>query len=403
MAIGNITKGRGFGGLLDYLLDPKKQPKIISGCVVNHDPSKLAREFRAVSNLRPNVRKPVRHFSIAFAPEDGVVDNVIKEAIAFQVLDGLGYADCQFIAIDHHRADPGHDEIHDHDHMHIVTNAVTVHGKYVRDSYDRFKIQTILRKAEKYFELREIKSSWEVKQEKAEAVDRESDIAQNLAETLANCPNLQTWLSRLEQLGIDVRFNLSKTDRVMGVTFLQDGEAYKGSEIGVKWAVVNERVPITVGDIDLMKATNLNTQTKPVRLSEIDRAMFDRTIEMAVMKLERGDEFENNRAKIKLDGDTLRVMRMRPHKLMVAAIRGEDGKWEPIGLPNIQKKDVELLERMNGTPTQIFEPSPQVAFELTEAELRSISMDKLLYCVPPIKEKSIAVQSTVTVESELSI
>jgi hypothetical protein len=89
--------------------------------------------------------------------------------------------------------------------------------------------------------------------------------------------------------------------------------------------------------------------------------------------------------------------------LMVAAIRGEDGKWEPIGLPNIQKKDVELLERMNGTPTQTFEPSPQVAFELTEAELRSISMDKLLYCVPPRKEKSIAVQSTVTVESELSI
>ena len=80
MAIANITKGQGFGGLLAYLLDPDKKPRIISGCMFNSTPNKIAREFLEVANLRPRVTKPVRHFSIAFAPEDGRVDDVVKEA-----------------------------------------------------------------------------------------------------------------------------------------------------------------------------------------------------------------------------------------------------------------------------------------------------------------------------------
>jgi Relaxase/Mobilisation nuclease domain len=370
MAIGTISKGTGFGGLFEYLLDVAKKPRIISSCVLNCDPTKLAREFRAVSNLRPTVRKPVRHFSISFAPEDGVVDDVVKEAIAFQVLDGLGYSDCQFIAIDHHRDDPGHDEIHDHDHMHVVTNAVTVHGRYIHDSYDQFKIQTILRKAEKYFELREIKSSWEVKKEKATTIV-ESDIAQEVAQTLTKCPDLQTWLDRLKQLSISVRFNLSKTDNVMGVTFLKGGKSYKGSSIGAKLAIVNERVPINSGDLNLMKATNIETQAQPAELDEIEWAMFDRTVEMALLKLGEDEKFESNRVKIKLDGDILSVHRVRPNKLMLKATIVEDGEWEPIGFPNIDKKDVELLERMNKVPAQTFTPIPQMERESVDEKFES--------------------------------
>jgi Relaxase/Mobilisation nuclease domain len=370
MAIGTISKGTGFGGLFEYLLDVAKKPRIISSCVLNSDPTKLAREFRAVSNLRPTVRKPVRHFSISFAPEDGVVDDVVKEAIAFQILDGLGYSDCQFIAIDHHRDDPGHDEIHDHDHMHVVTNAVTVHGRYIHDSYDQFKIQTILRKAEKYFELREIKSSWEVKKEKATTIV-ESDIAQEVAQTLTKCPDLQTWLDRLKQLSISVRFNLSKTDNVMGVTFLKGGKSYKGSSIGAKLAIVNERVPINSGDLNLMKATNIETQAQPAELDEIEWAMFDRTVEMALLKLGEDEKFESNRVKIKLDGDILSVHRVRPNKLMLKATIVEDGEWEPIGFPNIDKKDVELLERMNKVPAQTFTPIPQMERESVDEKFES--------------------------------
>lgn len=210
MAIGKISRGSGFSGVLSYLLDPAKKPRIISGCVAHEKPLALAREFRLVANLRRRVKKPVRHFSISFAPEDGVVDDITKEAIAFRVLDGLGYEDCQFIAIAHDRNDPGHDEVHEHDHMHIVTNAVTLDGEYVHDSFDRYRIQPILREVEQEFGLRRIASSWAVKREKAQAVHLDSDLAQLIGASLKDASDLKTWLDRLDEVNIDVRFNLSK-------------------------------------------------------------------------------------------------------------------------------------------------------------------------------------------------
>jgi Relaxase/Mobilisation nuclease domain len=267
----------------------------------------------------------------------------------------LGYQKCQFIAVDHHRDDPGHDYAHDHDHIHIVTNAVTVEGKFVRDSFDRFKIQTILREAERDFGLREIKSSWEVKREKAQAIDLDADIARMVKDSLDDCPNFQTWLDRLAQSDIDVRFNLSMSDRVTGVAFIKDGEAYKGGDIGSKWSVVREKIPTSTGDIDLMRSTNLKVQGQPVRLSQIERAMFDRAVEMAVTKLGDGNKFKNCRVGIELDNDTLAVVRMRPDRLMFKARRTGDDKWEPVGWLNIDRKDVERLERLNGVEVQRFD------------------------------------------------
>lgn len=354
MAIAKISKGSGFRGVMDYLLDPDKRPRIISSCVFSSAPDNLAREFRLVANLRPTVTKPVRHFSISFAPEDESVDDVTKEAIAFRILDGLGYAECQFIAVDHHRDDPGHDYAHHHDHMHIVTNAVTSKGGYVRDSFDAYRMQAILREVERDFGLREIKSSWEVKREKAQGIHLDCDLARSVAASFKDRPNLKTWLDRLAQSDIDVRFNLSKSDNVMGITYLSDEKSYRGSDIGASWAMVNDRVSVTANDLPLMQATNIKSQEKTVQLNKLDRAMFDRAVEMALMKLGQEHKFKNSRADIQLEGNTLTVVRMRPYRQMFKADKTNEG-WKPVGFPNIEQRDVEQLERFNKVEHQSFE------------------------------------------------
>ena len=340
---------------MGYLLDPAKKPRIVSSCVASSTPTDIAREFRVVANLRPSVTKPVRHFSISFAPVDGRVDDVIKEAVALRVLDGLGYEDCQFIAIDHDRDDPGHDYIHDHDHIHVVTSAVTVLGEYVKDSFDRYKIQTILREVERDFGLREITSSWELQSQQAQGLHLNTDIARLVANSLDDCPNLQTWLDRLAEFDIDVRFNIGNNALVKGVTFIKDDRVYKGVDLGSKWSVVSQRVPITDRDFALMQVTNIKSQAKPVRLSPRNRLMFDRAVELAVMKLGHGKKFKNSRADIKLTGDTLTVMRMRPHRLMFKATQTKDGKWEPVGFPHVEQTDIEQLERFNGVESEKIE------------------------------------------------
>ncbi len=112
----------------------------------------------------------------------------IKNAIVDRVLRDLGYQNCQYIAIDHDRNDPGHDATHDHDHLHIITNAVDFFGKYVRDSWERYKIQSSLRDVELEFGLRQIESSWEIKATVSQAPELTARISQTLTATLL-CPN----------------------------------------------------------------------------------------------------------------------------------------------------------------------------------------------------------------------
>jgi Relaxase/Mobilisation nuclease domain len=346
MAIGMISKGCGFGGLLSYLLDPNKQPQIIGGCLFGSEPDQLARQFRAVANLRPRVTKPVRHLSIAFAPEDGAIDPVDKVAIALRVLKGLGYENCQYLVVDHHRDDPGHDTAHGHDHFHIVTSAVTFDGDYVRDSFDRLKIQPILREVEKDYGLRKVACSWQVNFEKARATELNSEVAGLVRSSLNDCSDLETWLDRLRQVGVDARFNLTFKGMARGVTYIKDGQIYKGSDVGASWSAVGERLNARDDDWAVMLRANERCNKIPVQLSEGDRALFDRAVVAAVKKLGRSRRFESSRVKIKLEGDTLTVMRMRPHKLMVEAIRSRDG-WELVGFPNVLETDALLLERIN--------------------------------------------------------
>lgn len=392
MAIGKISKGRGFGGVLGYLLDPDKKPRIISGCMTHSKSTDLAREFRLVSNLRPSVTRPVRHFSVSFAPEDGVVDDVTKEAIVFRVLDGLGYSDCHFLAIDHHRFDPGHDKAHDHDHIHIVTNAVTLDGKYVNDSFDMYRIQDILREVEQEFGLREIKSSWEVKRAKAQAVDLDSDIARIVKDSLVDCSDLKIWLQQLEQSGVDVRFNLTHRGVARGVTFLKDGSAYKGSAIGASWQIISDRFTPSADNVAVMEAANLKSQTRPVRLNETDRVAFDHAANMGMVALDGKHKFKSKRLDIRLEDETLSVIRMRPHKLMLKATQTPDGKWDAVGFPHIDLKDIELLERLTGTEPRKFGQIEQQNVEQLERfnGVEQVSEQPNIY---PVFQRSKSIES----------
>jgi hypothetical protein len=277
------------------------------------------------------------------------------------------------------------------------SKAVTLDGEHVDGSFDRFKIQEVLREVETEFGLERIKSSWEVKNEKiqVESIDRNSGIAPLIANSLKDRPSLEVWLERLSVDGIDVRFNLSRVDKrypdrerqIKGITFIKDGEAYKGSSIGAAWSksthgkkdstigngilLVSEIISVTASDIPQMEAANRASEKHPAKLNELDRIMFDRAVEMALMKLNGNVRFKNGRADITRN-ETLKVRRMRPDKIMFEA-KEVDGRWEPVGFPQIEKQDVQLLERMNSVEgmeftgveqeTNLEEPTPTVETE----------------------------------------
>jgi Relaxase/Mobilisation nuclease domain len=348
--ISNITKGSNFGGLLRYLLHESKQPQIVAPYMLGNNASDLAREFEKIANLRPTTQLPVRHISLSFAPgDDGRVSDADKEAIVVRVVAEMGYFDCQFIGINHHRDDPGHDLPHDHEHLHIVVNAVNLHGQRVSDSWDRFKIQPILREIERDFGLQPVKNSWELERDRSARVKQQemTDLVQLVDRSLDNCPNLETWIDRLQESQIDVRFALRKDNLVNGITYLQGGRAYKGSEIGVSWNRVERRVPTAPDNLPLIRAANAKSQEHRMDLGEIERQNFDLAVMMANIALKGRERFKTGRLDIKRDCNTLTAYRMRPHRQIFKAIETL-GEWEPVGYPNIDRMDLNLLVKLSG-------------------------------------------------------
>jgi Relaxase/Mobilisation nuclease domain len=373
--ISNITKGSNFGGLLRYLLHESKQPQIVAPYMLGNNAIDLTREFEKIANLRPTTQLPVRHISLSFASgDDGKVSDLDREAIVVRVVEEMGYKDCQFIGIAHHRDDPGHDLPHDHEHLHIVVNAVNLYGERVSDSWDRFKIQPILREIEHDFGLQPVKNSWELDRDRSAQAKPQvpTYLKQQVDRSLENCPDLETWLDRLQKSQIDVRFSLRKDNHVNGITYLQGGKAYKGSEIGASWNVVERQVLTSPDSLPLIRAANAKSQEHRMDLGEIDRQNFNRAAVMATAALKGRERVKTGRLDIKRNGSTLTAYRMRPHHQIFKAIETQGG-WEPVGYPNIDLVDLNLLAKLSGykdAPAHILEEKDLAVERVREASRR---------------------------------
>ena len=117
--IGHIEHGSDFGGLFRYLLAEDKGARIIESNAAGRTPGELTQEFNNCADQRRTTKKPVKHLILSFSPEDGYVSDEVKARIATEAVEELGYTYNQYVVVDHHRSDPGHDWNHDHDHIHI--------------------------------------------------------------------------------------------------------------------------------------------------------------------------------------------------------------------------------------------------------------------------------------------
>lgn len=251
--IGNITKGSDFGGICTYLLHPDKESQIIGGNVAGTTPGELEAEFMAFASLNQRVRKVVNHLSLGFAPEDGLVTREMQERIGEQIMLELGYGNAQYLIVAHGRNDPGHDTPHDHDHLHIVANAVDLDGKWVNDFQSFRRLEKVLRQIEQQEGLKEIQSSWEVKKrapshgqtQRYKREVREVAAGNRDAAILPVSDRLQTAIDlaaaqsqtvvefarKLAQQGISTKFKVTRTGKVQGISYGMEDVNYQGNQL----------------------------------------------------------------------------------------------------------------------------------------------------------------------------
>ncbi|MEC4806001.1 MAG: relaxase/mobilization nuclease domain-containing protein [Jaaginema sp. PMC 1079.18] len=253
--IGHIATRTSFGKLFRYLLHPNKKPRIIGGNCAGDVINELTPEFENCAAQRRSTQKPCKHFMIGFAPADGEVDDRTKAEIATAVVKGLGYTYNQYVVIDHHRDDPGHDWPHDHDHVHIVANAIAIDGTRTSDSWEMLRLQKILRELELAYNLTHIASSQpnsrrspahgQIRRYKKEMLDYQagerdtppspivSDRLQDLIDDAsADQPTLTEFVRRLQKQGVSVRSRITNDGTVQGISYSYEGVCFPGYKLG---------------------------------------------------------------------------------------------------------------------------------------------------------------------------
>jgi Relaxase/Mobilisation nuclease domain len=291
--IGKIKRGKSFAGVCDYVLRANKQVpgRVIGGNMAGQAPPELTAEFEMFAAFNTRVKVPVKHFSLSFAEQDGVVSDDVKIVLAMDYMERMGYGNSQYVVVSHDRTD--HD--HAHDHIHIVANAVAMDGKWVNDRLDWKRSQTVLRTLESEHDLTPVVSSWDRERDKSLAaklgcrVERSlaggvefSEIERTHAEiqskielAATGATSMTQFCARLQVLAIDPIAKITRTGKVQGISYRSGDAVVRGSDLkGASFPALQQR---GIKFNPARDVANLQSAVKGERL-EVDREWLENRI-----------------------------------------------------------------------------------------------------------------------------
>lgn len=130
--IGKISKGAGFKGCVNYVLGKPEARLLVAEGVLTDSIQTITDCFQAQRMMKPNIRQPVGHISLSYAPEDAprMTDEMLV-SLAKEYMQKMGIKDTQYIIARHNDQK--------HPHVHIVFNRVNNNGRTINDKNDCYR------------------------------------------------------------------------------------------------------------------------------------------------------------------------------------------------------------------------------------------------------------------------
>ena len=226
--IAKLIKGKGFKGVLAYLVEGKEarstpRGQLILSNMASNTPKSLAREFGQLRSLRSGLNKAVFHASISLSPEDRQLSDSEFSAIAQRFLDGMDYHDSPFVVVRHHDTD--------HQHIHIVASRITLKGEVVSDAHDFRRAETVMRKLEEEYGLHP--PAERMVNQKQQGGSMNQELRTLLEQALSNSENIEQFIAECQKRGIDPLPHIQGR-RMAGLAFRFKQKKVKGSDLGKK-------------------------------------------------------------------------------------------------------------------------------------------------------------------------
>ena len=230
--------GKDFYGVLMY--NQKKVDKgkaiVLDSNLSAHSVVKQTKEFNVIRQLKPNLSRAVYHVSLNLPYSDSEkLSNEDFASLNRDFLEGMGFDDNQYVIFLHRDTDLLH--------THVVANRVKYDGNVVSDSQNYKRSESLVRKLELKYNLTKLilkEESNVLSKGEIEKCLRTGDVPARLElqniifETLNANINLELFIKKLKERGVDAKLNQSTTGYISGISFLYKEIPYKGSDVHKK-------------------------------------------------------------------------------------------------------------------------------------------------------------------------
>ncbi|MEP9306705.1 relaxase/mobilization nuclease domain-containing protein [Enterobacter cloacae] len=252
---GNVAKtGKSFKNRVDYILKDDHSFICSNMSADKNNVSDLTDEFKAVSSFRQDIKKPVFHAFLSLPKGDHLTDEQWQEIAKDYLKEmNIDIEKHQYICVRHKDTDK--------DHIHIVANRVSLDGSVWLGQHSAFNTIAACERLEVKHGLTITDSLKGQKSEVSAPTKAEIEqalrtgekpariVLQNaLQAAMTGKPDLETFIDRLQAVGIDPAFNVASTGNVAGVSFgIKNNEKniyFKGSQLGKKfsWNTIKGKV-----------------------------------------------------------------------------------------------------------------------------------------------------------------
>lgn len=248
---GNVAKtGRSFKNRVGYIL--KDDHTFICSNMASdyNNVSDLTDEFKTVSSFRQDIKKPVFHAFLSLPKGDHLTDEQWQEIAKDYLKEmNIDIEKNQYICVRHKDTDK--------DHIHIVANRIGLDGSVWLGQHSAFNTIAACERLEVKHGLTitdglkgqksEVSAPTKAEIEQALRVGKKPAriVLQNaLQAAMLGKPDLQTFIDRVQAVGIEPRFNVASTGNVAGCSFSVGDVAFKGSSLGKKfsWNTIKGKV-----------------------------------------------------------------------------------------------------------------------------------------------------------------
>lgn len=240
---GNVAKtGRSFKNRVEYIL--KDDHDFICSNMASdyNNVSDLTDEFKTVSSFRQDIKKPVFHAFLSLPKNEHLTDERWQEIAKDYLKEmNIDIEKHQYICVRHNDTDK--------EHIHIVANRIGLDGSVWHGQHSAFNTIAACERLEIKHGLTITQSLKGQKSDVSAPTKAEIEMALRTGEKPARLvlqaslqaamtgkPDLETFVERLQAVGIEPRFNVASTGNVAGVSFSVGDVAFKGSQLGKKYS-----------------------------------------------------------------------------------------------------------------------------------------------------------------------